>query len=113
MSNARKSSRRRVLKGAVAAFNNLGSSIQCTVRDLSESGCRIVADGAVNIPDTFELRIELDGMTAQCTVQWRRKNELGVKFNAPPQVGTPKRQQIVEANVPQKAPSLRRKAVTN
>lgn len=110
--SARKSNRRRVLKGAVAAFNNRHSTIPCIVRDFSETGCRLSAEGSVNIPDTFELVIELDGMSVDCLVVWRRGGTIGVKFTSPPVERQPRRQQVVGAMVPPEKPSLRRRPVS-
>lgn len=111
MSNARSTTRRRVLKGAVAAFNGKFSTIPCTVRDLSDTGCRLAAEAWTSIPDTFELSIDLDGLSASCAVVWRRDGEVGVKFASPPTRGQPSRQQIVSAVVPADGSRLRRKPI--
>ena len=106
---ARKASRRRILKSGVIAFNDRFSALPCTVRDLSPSGAHLHVEGTTNVPNTFELIIELDGLEAQCEVAWRKDKEIGVRFTSPPRMGTPRRSQIVKALVPQQAPSLRRK----
>lgn len=110
----RKSSRRRQLKAATIAFNNRHSTMPCVVREISDDGARI--EGAGNmVPDTFELLIELDGLEAQCQVAWRRTNEVGVAFLAPPVRKAPRRAQVVDAVRGDKtaAPSLRKKPLVH
>ncbi len=105
----RKASRRRVLKSGVIAFNDRFSALPCTVRDLSPSGAHLRVEGTTNVPNTFELIIELDGLEAQCEVAWRKGKEIGVRFSSAPRMVTPRRSQIVNALAPRQAPSLRRK----
>jgi hypothetical protein len=108
MSDNRTDQRRKVLKGAIASFNQGHSTLSCLVRDLSETGCRISAEGAVSIPDTFSLFVELDGLSAECEVTWRDGSEAGVRFTSAPCYDTPKRAQIVQPSVPEKPARLRR-----
>ena len=96
----RRSPRRRVLKGAIIAYNNRRSTLPCTVRDLSETGARLRTDSAVNAPDTFTLIIELDGFEADCKVTWRKSPELAVMFVGPPRKVTPRRVQVVAPIIP-------------
>jgi len=53
----RRSPRTRRLRQARCIFNNGNSSLDVTVRDLSAVGARVVGDGLVCLPRTFELRI--------------------------------------------------------
>lgn len=103
--------RRRMLKSAIAAFNNRFCTVSCTVRDLSDTGARLRSEGSVNIPDTFELIIELDGFEADCEVVWRRGSDLGVRFLGAPRKVAPKRDQVISAHLPAPVPTLRRKPV--
>jgi hypothetical protein len=111
MSEARKSRRRRVLKGAISAFNLRHSTIRCCVRDMSETGCRLLTDGSIAIPDTFTLIIELDGFEADCEVVWRTASDVGVRFTSAPRFATPKRVQVLRPTRSPTRPTLRRKAV--
>jgi len=106
---ARKTARRRVLKSGVIAFNDRFSALPCVVRNLSSTGAQLHVEGTVNVPNTFELVIDLDGLEAQCEVAWRRDKEIGVRFTAPPRQVAPRRSQVVKALVPQQPPTLRRK----
>ncbi|MDO8360795.1 MAG: PilZ domain-containing protein [Devosia sp.] len=72
--------RRTTLKVGHIVFNNGRSTIDCTVRNLSAKGAKLLVASVVGIPDTFDLM--LDGHTRQpCRVAWRRLKELGVSFN--------------------------------
>jgi hypothetical protein len=108
-SEARRETRRRMLKAGIIAFNDRYSTLPCTVRDLSSTGARLRVDAVFNVPDTFDLIVELDGLEAPCQVVWRRQNEIGVTFISPPRMVAPKRAQILKALVPELPPTLRRK----
>lgn len=110
--SARKSMRRRQLKGALISFNNRHSTLPCSVRDISDKGARLEA-AAASVPDTFVLIVELDGLEAECEVVWRKVNFVGVKFTSPPKRTEPRRLQVVQVTVPQAGPSLRRKPVAS
>lgn len=101
--------RRRVLKAAVVASNDRHLTIDCMVRDLSETGARLRIDSSLTVPDTFELIIDIDGLEADCQVVWRAKNEAGVRFLGAPRRVAAKRVQVVNPIVPTIAPTLRRK----
>jgi PilZ domain len=96
----RRGPRRRVLKGAIVAYN---------VRDISDTGARLRMDCSMSPPDTFLLIIELDGIEVDCEVVWRKQPDLAVAFVSPPRKVSPKRTQIVAALVQDAKPSLRRK----
>lgn len=104
--NLRNSRRSRVLKRGVIAFNQRHSTLECTVRDMSEGGCRIASDAHRLIPDTFELLIELDGLWYPCEVAWRRPPQVGARFTGEPQPSKVRREQHVEPS--QQPPLLRR-----
>ena len=107
--SVRSATRRRVLKSGVIAFNDRFSALPCVVRNLSPSGAHLRVEGTINVPNTFELLVELDGLEAQCEVVWRKDKEIGVRFTSPPRMAPPRRAQIVNALASRQAPSLRRK----
>ena len=104
----RGATRRRVLKAGIVAFNGRHSTMPCVVRDLSDTGARLLVTSSIGVPDTFELIIELDGIEANCEVVTRTAREVRVKFPTPPRYVIARRTQIVEAVAPKKAISLRR-----
>jgi len=75
--------RKRVLKGAVMAFNGRSSTMSCTVRDLSDTGARLRVAPGQAIPSRFDLIVESEGIDVPCTVAWRKGEEIGVSFDEP------------------------------
>jgi hypothetical protein len=105
----RRAPRKRVLKGAMIAFNNRSSTLSCTVRDISDTGARLRVAKDQAVPARFDLLIEVDGLEAPCTVAWRRGEDIGVTFDAPPTRRKPVRAQVINTLAPGATPSLRRK----
>ncbi len=87
--------RKRILKaGVIRALPDFEAT--CVVRDLSEGGAKLKVQDARQVPDLFQLTIELDGLLAKCQVMWRNNsNELGVKFEAPAVAIAPARKQVI------------------
>jgi hypothetical protein len=71
--------KRSFLKGTVY-FNNRLSSIDCLVRDFSETGARLEFGTVVSVPDSLELHIPARDQTLKAQVRWRREEEIGVSF---------------------------------
>lgn len=109
LDGARKATRRRVLKSGIVADNDRFSALPCIVRNLSSTGAQLRIDGTLNVPTTFELLVELDGLEARCEIVWRKDKEIGVRFTSPPRMVTPKRAQSVTPLTSRQAPPLRRK----
>ena len=72
--------RHKALKGAYVAFNNEFSAIPCTLRDISETGCRIIFEGGWFVPDQFTLHVDIDGYKVNCKRVWQRGSECGARF---------------------------------
>ena len=100
MIELRKADRRRTLKAAVAAFNDNFVTLDCRVRNISETGCHLRGERVHALPDAFKLMIELDGLAADCRVVWRNPTDLGVKFEGSTRKVIPKRYQSVQPVVP-------------
>ena len=75
----RTSSRRRVYKGAHISFGGMSASIDCVVRNYSETGARLAMQSTVGVPDAFEL-VRQGFPPRHCRVVWRHASELGVAF---------------------------------
>jgi hypothetical protein len=56
------------------------STIECIVRNLSDTGAKLVVSSVIGIPDTFELLFS-DNSRRQCKVVWRTLQEMGVAFD--------------------------------
>lgn len=96
MATHRMTTRRRVLKAATAVFNEKWYPLDCQVRNISDTGCRLRTEDAHAFPHTFKLCIDLDGLEADCRVVWRAETDLGVCFVDAPRSVTPKRSQTIE-----------------
>jgi hypothetical protein len=70
-------------------------------------------ESSLTVPDTFELIIDIDGLEANCQVVWRSGTEVGVRFLGAPRKVAARRVQVINALVPQSAPTLRRKPLTS
>lgn len=70
---------RTFLKGVVY-YDNRSVSIECTVRDLSETGARVALETLVSVPDSIELYIPHRQRTYPARVVRRSAYELGVVF---------------------------------
>ena len=76
MDEHRTTPRRRLLKSGKISFG--GGAIDCTVRNLSETGAALEVASPVSIPEDFTLEIEADHVP--CHVVWRKWSRIGVHF---------------------------------
>ena len=72
--------RKHALKGARIVFNRGSSSFNCTIRDLTDGGAKLVVDTAADIPKAFDLRLDDGSPPRHCSVQWISGNSIGVRF---------------------------------
>jgi hypothetical protein len=70
---------RTFLKGIVY-YDNRRASIECTIRDLSDTGARVAFTTLVSLPDNVELHIPQKQLTLPAQVRRRDGNEIGVSF---------------------------------
>jgi hypothetical protein len=66
-----------VLKGGRIHFG--GGSIDCRVRNLSETGAALDVTSPLGIPTEFMLLTE--GERRSCRVVWRKEKRIGVTFD--------------------------------
>ena len=79
MEERRATIRHRTLKGGKIAINDGFSVIDCTVRNLSETGALLRVVSVVGMPDQFVLIIS-DNQKHNCTVVRRTATDIGVTF---------------------------------
>lgn len=72
--------RRRVLKAGRITFNAGRSTIDCTVRALSDAGAALDVISAAGIPDDFKLQIESDDLYRRCRITGKAERRLEVAF---------------------------------
>jgi hypothetical protein len=70
MDERREKARHRVLKAGTIEFG--GGAIDCTVRNLSDTGAALDVTSPLGIPDRFTLFVQADGKHLACTVVWRK-----------------------------------------
>ena len=76
----RRAPRSNVLKRAKVAYDQGFSSVDCLIRNVSDSGAKLrFSPLAMTVPDYFHL-VCLGSPVLNCEVVWRRTGELGVRF---------------------------------
>lgn len=96
-SERRGSPRRRVLKASRLTTPSGHPASSATLRDLSETGARLSVPNVLVVPHNFRMTVEIDGMTANCEIVWRKPGMIGVRFLARPTYKTPLRRQVIQA----------------
>ncbi len=82
--NKRTARRQRVLKQGKILLSNGMSVIDCTVRDVSETGAKLLCADPGAIPNEFRLVFASDRVMRDVKVAWRRPEMLGVHFMSEP-----------------------------
>ena len=72
--------RRRVLKAGSISVGG-GGAIDCTVRNISETGAALEVVTPLYIPDRFKLIIQSDGLNRLCHIVWRKERRIGIAFD--------------------------------
>jgi len=54
--------------------------IDCTIRNISETGAQLKVPTTVAIPDQFEFRQTMGGKGRLVPVVWRRGDLIGIRF---------------------------------
>jgi hypothetical protein len=96
MNDERRASRRQksFLRGIVY-FDKRRTQMACMVRDLSDSGARIVLSQAIALPDIIELQIPQREEMVSARVQWRRADEIGLAFTRADAAASPRESQLL------------------
>jgi hypothetical protein len=75
----RSAQRLRTIKGGSILFG-VAPSIDCIVRNLSDTGACLQVDSPVGIPEDFTLLTRPELRKRDCHVMWRATNRIGVRF---------------------------------
>jgi len=75
----RKIHRSRTLKGGRIVTNDGHSTFDCTIRNLSNEGAKLVVTSIIGVPQRFALALQ-DGRQFNCETVWHTETEIGVKF---------------------------------
>ncbi|HLZ06801.1 MAG TPA: PilZ domain-containing protein [Bradyrhizobium sp.] len=82
MQDRRERVREKVLFGGVAEFNEHGSTMDCVVRNFSETGACIELAAPARIPEKMQLTIPRKGRSFLAQMIWRQANRVGLAFRA-------------------------------
>jgi hypothetical protein len=80
MAERRSSSRQKSFLQGRIYFNNRRSSVDCLIRDYSETGARLKFSESVAVPEAIELYIPNKEEIHRARVQWRSGSEMGIEF---------------------------------
>jgi hypothetical protein len=80
MSERRNTTRKKAFLQGRIYFNNRRSALDCLIRDISDTGAKLIFSDSVQTPDTIELYVPHKEQTLRAVVQWRRGDEIGVAF---------------------------------
>jgi hypothetical protein len=81
MSERRSGSRQKSFLQGRIFFNNRRTTVDCLIRDFSESGAKLKFHSLISIPDVVELFIPVKEETRRARIVWRNADEVGVSFN--------------------------------
>lgn len=80
MLDRRREHRGRTYLGGQIAFNNRWCTIDCLVRNVSQSGARLEFPLPVLVPSELDLIIPVKGYSRRVRVVWKQATTLGVAF---------------------------------
>jgi len=70
--------RRRVLKSAFIVLSEKAPKLECTLKNISETGAMLQVSTTLGIPHNFDLILE--GEKHHCHSVWRTETSIGVEF---------------------------------
>ena len=76
----RVATRRKVLKAAKIVSFDMKTVLTCTIKDMSETGAKLVVEISSAIPNVFQFYMLSDNTIRDATVVWRRSGQIGVNF---------------------------------
>ncbi len=80
MQDRRRTTRDRVLFGGVAELADRSSTMDCVVRNMSETGACIEIDPAARLPEQMNLAVARKGRSYLAEIIWRQANMVGLAF---------------------------------
>jgi hypothetical protein len=66
------------LKAGTISFG--GGAIDCTIRNISETGAALEVVTPLFIPDRFTLVVQTAQLKRPCRIVWRKERRMGVAF---------------------------------
>ncbi len=87
MQERRRAPRKRTFLKGTVYYNHRLSSLECTIRDFTETGARLQFAAPVSLPDQVDLDIPSRDQSLKAVVRWRKDDEAGVSFEGAEAVG--------------------------
>ena len=82
MQDRRQNLRGKVYFGGVAEINERGSTMDCVVRNFSETGACVEFDASARLPERMQVTIARKGRSFLAEIIWRQANRVGLAFRA-------------------------------
>jgi hypothetical protein len=79
MNEHRIAPRRRMFKAGTIEFG--GGGMECTVKNLSDTGAALEILSPLYVPDRFTLFVPSDQFKRRCHVVWRKERRVGIAFD--------------------------------
>jgi PilZ domain len=79
MDESRAAPRHRMLKAGTIEFG--GGGIDCTVKNLSDTGAALEVVTPLFIPNHFILFVPSDHFKRPCHIVWRKEKRIGIAFD--------------------------------
>src|SRR3954447_4943186 len=83
MMDRRQTARARVIYSGVIAFNQRRSTMNCVVRNFSESGVKVEFDHTALLPEEVDLLIARKSRAFDARIVWRNEKQAGLAFASP------------------------------
>jgi hypothetical protein len=80
MSERRRAARQRSFLQGRLFYNGRRNSVDCVIRDISDTGARLQFSAAVTVPEALELYVPNKDQMYRVRAEWRRGEEMGVVF---------------------------------
>jgi hypothetical protein len=81
--------RQRVLKaGKIITMDNT-SVVDCTVRNMSDSGAQVIIEKSVRMPEEFQFFLANGDTVRDAVLAWHRGDRVGIKFKGEPRPAPP------------------------
>jgi hypothetical protein len=80
MNDRRSSSRQKSFLQGRIYYNNRRSTVDCLIRDLSDTGAKLKFSEAITVPEAMELYIPNKEEVRRARVEWRSGHDVGISF---------------------------------
>lgn len=83
MVESRVAKRQRVLKSAKIIYGPSQSVVDCAVRDLSDTGAKLICQRNELLPDEIRIVFLQNNTIRSAKIAWRRGEQIGIHFTSP------------------------------